>query len=340
MGSLTPKEIISCKMSNSASLPPELVLWSSQKEDYNALNSIKIVSFNVLAPCYKRLSQNIEGKTPRESSQRELWEERARKTIAFFKSSIFPYAHIIGLQEFWVAEYYQEIFREGAEEFGYKIHSLQRTGLKADAVAFMVHNSLEVLAFQEVFLCSISDRVALILKVRDKVSGRYLLIANTHLSFPHSDFDRFNQLRQIYTLAECIEEFAVTHNIKEATRIVMGDLNVINYSTVCDHLRSSGYVSCLYTCPPLDQDGNPVDVLQLVTHRNHKQEELGVDHIFVKPEQFSDSIKVTDSPIPAAFIESTEVVPNNLTATQWVEGFNLSDHRPISAHIVLGVKRT
>ena len=320
------------------------ILWPIQNLNAPGLTQLSIASFNLLAPCYKRLSQEYSGKTPRESSQQIIWEERAKKTLEFFELFLFPDIQIIGVQEFWVAPSYQSIFRNYCDSYGYTLHCLQRTGIKADAVAFMVHESLEVMAHQDVHLCSISDRVALLLWVRDRKSAIDLVVANTHLSFPHSDFDRFNQLRQIYYLTDAIDTFAKSHGIEGVDKIVLGDFNVVDKSGVCDHLRLCGYLSSLQLRPPEASSGCALDMSRLVTHRNHRKEEVGVDHIFIKRgssssgngESVDTTISGTDEkPKMNAYLSSTAVLPEYLDASAWAEDFTISDHRPVCANFVI-----
>ena len=49
----------------------------------------------------------------------------------------------------------------------------------------------------EVQLCQDCDRVALLLWLTQKGTGQHVVVANTHLTFPHSEADRQLQLRQV-----------------------------------------------------------------------------------------------------------------------------------------------
>ena len=75
---------------------------------------------------------------------------------------------------------------------------------------------------ENIFLCSQGDRVALLLWLRHKHSGKDLLIANTHLSFPHTIFDKMSQVRQVQKLTEDIEAFTGQHGIRRGTQIILG----------------------------------------------------------------------------------------------------------------------
>lgn len=135
----------------------------------------------------------------------------------------------------------------------------------------------DILGSENIHLCTIGDRVALLLWLRHKETDKHILVANTHLSFPHHAWDRMNQMQQMKKLLNGIESFAERHTIKTATRIgtvtpyeinlnyknkiscticyifyssVLGDFNVESNSPVCDHLRDSGYFSCFEVSPP------------------------------------------------------------------------------------------
>jgi hypothetical protein len=52
-------------------------------------HEMSMVSFNLLAPCYKRLAtRNNQGRRMRESQDDALWNERAQKTLKFLQGSL------------------------------------------------------------------------------------------------------------------------------------------------------------------------------------------------------------------------------------------------------------
>lgn len=344
--------------------------WEYNKDNCESVASFKIVSFNLLAPCYKRLQGTKDDSTGhrlRESTNNSLWRERADKTLRFFQNHLLgkpdesgnrkAKASIIALQEYWLNCDYTDLFDHDFTSLGYEVRHLQRSGKKTDAVALVVNIEMfDILGSENIHLCTIGDRVALLLWLRHKETDKHILVANTHLSFPHHAWDRMNQMQQMKKLINCIESFAERHSIKIATRIVLGDFNVESNSPVCDHLRESGYFSCFEVSPPANltlttvttdsQHSNnhqyhnskhhhhpphshqhhtsnshsdfnsniivssrggstspsppptsPFDMAvhlhninataaatKFVSHRTHKHEDLGVDHIFIKPE--------------------------------------------------------
>ncbi len=419
----------------------------------------------MLAPCYKRLPTRdmFTGHRIREASNHDIWSGRAENTLKFFRKEIFEKkTAIIALQEYWLDTRYSALFQKEFVQNGYEVSLLQRTGPKVDAVAMMVRSDVfEVLSSENVYLCSIADRVALILWLRHKQTGKNILVVNTHLSFPHSEADRFNQLRQMESLTAFIDSYAEKQHITAATRIVLGDFNVEASSPVCDHLRAAGYYSCFEVCPPVNaaapgehNAGSPRSAskskatessrvqqhqqhssqrpaaaytasssssssssssgfgissptsaahtavtscsvtshppsprksggfrlnsgLEFVSHHTHKEEDLGVDHIFVRPEcrprgdtaaigvassqqetvvrspinnsnssNSSSATMVSSSPVAVSaglaegvFVDHTAVLPRSLSAGHWQRDFAISDHRPVTATILFAVSR-
>lgn len=308
--------------------------WTEYKSGYDPTAQFNVISFNVLAPVYKRLqSLNVEtGNRKRESQNQELWRARATKTLQFFRDEVFPCTDILGMQEFWTDPQYRKIFDEDFEHFGYDVRVLQRTGSKLDAVVLAVKKDVfEVLGSLDVVLCSLSDRVALVLWLKHRATGKSFLVANTHLSFPHSALDKINQLRQMASLTTAMDKFAVSHNIEnDATRMIMGDFNVECTSRVCEHLRSLGYISCFEVSTPSnarliphslqDPPTSPTShnsralspkplrrrcSLRFVSHRNHRNEELGVDHIFVR------AANTINNPLSKDITNSTHDLPHS-----------------------------
>ena len=311
--------------------------WQLQQHLYSSIAEINVVSFNMLAPVYKRLSSLdlSTGYRKREASNTTLWKARGEQTLKFFDEELFKTTDIIGLQEFWLTDRsYLQYFTKAFQEHNYGMYSLQRTGDKSDAVVLLVKNTIfEMIQSENVYLCSEGDRVALLLWLKHRITGKEMLVANTHLSFPHTLADRMNQMQQMKKLTNAMDNFAQRHGIRHVTRLVMGDFNVESNSPVCDHLRNSGFYSCFEVHPPEndaspeietfetavsdspsqeeDEDDPsivknlhyqhddhrdedypanrrpdglcPKPLVSFVSHRNHHQEEVGVDHIFVKP---------------------------------------------------------
>jgi hypothetical protein len=166
---------------------------------------------------------------------------------------------------------------------------------------------------------------------------------------------------------------------------------------VCDHLRSEGYISTFEISPPtINPDAkNSVDVrdnsdskpsrhdreaagtvntggsheeevdseedLSWVSHCTHRQEEVGVDHIFFYNHNHAVSKKDAEKGGRAGaevsggdegslqpkqgwhgaslFIGDCRVLPEDMACASWDGSFDISDHRPISSQIFLGSGR-
>ncbi len=279
--------------------PYESLSWKDKNiHSHYSLASIRISSFNLLAPCYKRLAKRDEvtGRRKRESSDYETWNKRAVSTIDFFDKVLYPSSDIIAFQELWLDNDYLKLITDNISKSNYSIYMLQRTGEKNDAVALAYNNALfSIKGHEHIYLCSQGDRVALLLWLCHTATNKNLLIASTHLSFPHNVFDRMNQMRQMQTLTEAIDMYISKNNVGAATNIILGDFNVEGKSPVCDHLRDSGYFSSFEVIPPSNSNNDPVNrekSVKFVSHRTHRHEDLGVDHIFFKPElEYDQSAK-------------------------------------------------
>lgn len=132
---------------------------------------------------------------------------------------------------------------------------------------------------------------------------------------------------------EALDDFVAASRIYPSTRIILGDFNVVSSSPVCEHLRKSGFTSCLEICPPSNGSGSTT-VDSFVSHRNHRQEDLGVDHIFVRHDHVFRN-RPSDEPNMHVFVKESMVLPVSLDCSTWNESFVVSDHRPVSTTVML-----
>ena len=63
-----------------------------------------------------------------------------------------------------------------------------------------------------------------------------------------------------------------------------------------------------------------------VSHRTHREEQLGVDHVF---------LRVGGTERLRLEVYDTSVLPETLPCSAWVESFQLSDHRPVRATVAV-----
>jgi len=308
--------------------------WQDNEINLHKMGEFSVVTFNMLAPCYKRLEErDLLGRNRREADMG--WQDRANETLAFFEGELLKNFQVVSLQEFWLNEDYHQQFKRLVSRLGFSLYTLRRHATrKEDAVAIMVQTSeLRVKSYENVFLCSASDRVALVMWLEHKETKKNVIVANTHLSFPHTAKDVVNQKIQMEQLLLAMDAFATAKcGCPDASRIVMGDFNVEGSSEVCDMLRARGYHSSVDVSPPPIVAGDNKSSSEFVSHRTHRHEDLGVDHIFVKPEAF-----VEESKKGSFFASDTRVLPDSAPSTAWDEEFSISDHRPVGAKVVIGV---
>ena len=96
-----------------------------------ALNTFSICTFNVLAPCYKRLASEND----RESSYKSMWRTRHLAIINLLQSLQL---HLICLQEFWLNEQSFIKLYESHLSSKYSSYYVQRTHGHDDGLAIFV----------------------------------------------------------------------------------------------------------------------------------------------------------------------------------------------------------
>lgn len=180
---------------------------------------------------------------------------------------------IICLQEFWFDPSYETIFRSALGD-EYDFHTLKRTGGKSDGVAVLLRRGKwHMRSSMGMSLSPVGDRVALVMHLRSQDGGgassgveEDMILVNTHLAFPHTTFDRANQLSQIEMVTDSVEGFVRNAGLPTMTpRVVVGDLNVEETDPVCRHLGKSGFRSAFAS---LHREQ------RVITHRNHRGEEV------------------------------------------------------------------
>jgi mRNA deadenylase 3'-5' endonuclease subunit Ccr4 len=410
--------------------------WKSGNEDlYETTGNFSVVSFNMLAPIYKRLNgYDLHAKEQKRESQfLELWTTRAQKTKDFFEKEFFNSSDIIALQEFWMEKQYLDYFAREFYARNYELFCHQRTGSKHDSVVVLVNKAkFRVHGAKNLSLCAVRDRVALFLWLEHIPSKKHIVLSNTHLTFPHNPSESLKQLEQLEILLKEMKLFAEERQIpKNCLQLVVGDFNDGLHSRLGLSLNNHSFLSCFQISPPtnpreggteaeqLEEDyrdysqnqlmkkaqeaaarKNPASPSLFVSHRNHLQQDVGVDHIFIRQmgeeeeregerggmdwtavgnnhnhninhnsgnhhsplhllqEQFhhqnnnnnhstmkrSLSTQVAPSPPPSdrekVFVDSCSVIPRDRPCHHWPTDFGLSDHRPVTARILLAKRKT
>ncbi|CAF1104548.1 unnamed protein product [Adineta steineri] len=265
-------------------------------------NTFSVCTFNILAPCYKRLSSE----TDRESAYDNLWQTRHSSIIELLQSLE---SNIICLQEFWLkSSVFTQLYKSNLSS-KYNFYTLQRTGSLDDGLAILVDsNHIKVIDKCELILNDIGNRVGLLLHM--EFNGNNLLLLNVHLTFPHHRFELGVRLKQIEKFLELIYDYQKSKNLlNQCSIIICGDFNSSHYNDpVYQLIEKSQFLSSYRFI-----HGNE----PYVTHLTHRKEQLGVDFIFYKSNIFQ--------PI------SSELIPRGCNHLIWHDDsqWKLSDHRAI-----------
>ncbi|KAL0358824.1 UNVERIFIED_CONTAM: putative calcium-binding protein [Sesamum angustifolium] len=200
---------------------------------------VSCTTFNILAPIYKRLSQ--EDPSYRESDVKGFWLNRNKRILDWL---LCERASIICLQEFWV----------GNEELhplcsSYKVKSF----LILQGLLTAVHkDSFRIISHRELLFNDFGDRVAQLLHVelivpfsqcRNNNVRQEILIVNTHLLFPHNSSLCLERLRQVYKILQYVESYQYENKLNPLPILLCGDWNGSKSGHVYKFLRSQGFIS-------------------------------------------------------------------------------------------------
>eukprot|EP00002_Diphylleia_rotans_P007803 TRINITY_DN17464_c0_g1_i1.p1 TRINITY_DN17464_c0_g1~~TRINITY_DN17464_c0_g1_i1.p1 ORF type:complete len:275 (-),score=52.18 TRINITY_DN17464_c0_g1_i1:228-1052(-) len=268
------------------------------------MTSIKILTWNILAPCYKRMVTEKSEKVL-ESQFKSQYMDRSRQ---IFDMILGQKPDVVCLQEFWFrcpdfTHLFESCFTPQYETFG-----LQRTGSKADGVMTLISRALQV---QEVFpirFQDAGDRVALL--VNATKDGSNFLILNTHLTFHHGPFDTMLRKTQIRKIFESVETYKQSRSISTIPVFIAGDFNGEKSDYVVQYLLERNYRSAY----EVQHGGEPT-----VTHKDHNECEVAVDFIFLLQQPGHPLIKT----------HSAHLLPHGIPEKNFMEHFKLSDHRPL-----------
>ncbi|CAI5487919.1 unnamed protein product [Closterium sp. Naga37s-1] len=118
--------------------------------------------------------------------------------------------------------------------------------------------------------------------------GEEVVVANTHLLFPHNANSSIVRLCQVYKLLERIDGYREEHHAGALPVILCGDLNGTKQGNVYKLLRAHGFVSSFDSAHHHSDDDE-----QWVSHRNHHGNLCGVDYVWVlNPEQHHRTLAV------------------------------------------------
>ncbi|KAJ1429451.1 hypothetical protein B484DRAFT_396351 [Ochromonadaceae sp. CCMP2298] len=219
-------------------------LWSGPVLEQEAEEiSLKVISFNVLAPCYKRIE--VDGKKAIESDHEHIYLKRNTEIC---NQLVASKADIICLQEFWSSsEQLQQLYRSMLCEGDccYSMQVLPRTShwnQRGDSVAVFVRTPrLQIEDVRYILFHDVGDRVALMLLLalhpdqdqegeqsqekqggqegvqgeqgqalsvaRRKAPVQRFICVNTHLLFPHNPYSSKIRLREITKILGFVEGY-------------------------------------------------------------------------------------------------------------------------------------
>lgn len=291
---------------------------TSKQED-----RLKCLTFNIWAPCYKRIPVQQNNKsgasslnriarkfslstsliTQREAVFESLFLERNIQIVQLLHHAA---ADLVCLQEFWFNPKIHNLF-ENKLDSRFSFHYLKRTGTKQDGLATLVSRErFDVIGRNEIQYNDKLDRVALVLHLQTKGDEKQdLIVVNTHLAFPHHCWDVKTQNKQMTKLVEEIALFQERCFLQQAPVVIMGDFNSSRVD--CHPLRQASYESSFFVTHRRDPGA---------THLTHMNQQVSVDHIWVSENEML---------IP----QQSYLIPRDLADDSWQQTFHLSDHRPL-----------
>ena len=274
---------------------------------------LTICSFNVLASCYKRISN--ESSKARESDNIELSNKRL--------SSIFHFYHSLNADIYCIQEYWfnQHVITSYINNIGddYDIYTMQRTKGRKDGLCILIKkkNNIKVIEKIELNLLEIpSNRICLLLRCQFNTHNNNkeeFLLANIHLTFPHDEKDYQLRLLQLQLILKKIDLYIQHSTCDDNISVLLaGDFNLnthVRQDNVSLYLLNLGYQHYY----------NDIQVNTGITHLTHNNTQHLVDFIWQKNTSH------------AWCINQCYIYPKELDVNKWpnTNQYKLSDHRPV-----------
>ncbi|KAJ6226957.1 hypothetical protein M0813_10495 [Anaeramoeba flamelloides] len=262
---------------------------------------LKVTTFNILAPCYKRLNPG------RESTNPNLWKSRQRNILGLLLSSE---SDILCIQELWFDTLFMKNLKH--EFSGYEGIGVKRPNRMDGLGIFVKKSTYNLVDFESLTLNDEGYRVALLAQIRSKGdSSIEFLIVNTHLTFPHTKLELKLRLWQVKRIIKWVKQINSSKNLPV---IFTGDFNLI-HDNVYRYVKKQGFESCF-------EKSNKRE--PYVTHQNHRSEQVCTDFIFLKTDT---NCKTTCSS------NHSYLLPKGLPDENFPKDFSMSDHRPLVSEL-------
>lgn len=276
--------------------------------EYVGQTSIKITSFNILAPCYHKVSKSDDGKAIMEAEDKNRYMQR---NSIICDTLLATNSDVICLQEFWCAnEDIKQLYR--SKFSSYTLKELPRTShwrSREDGLAVLVKENKVILQdYRDILFHDCGDRIAqlilLAIKPVDSLGNQLpnipyqqLICVNTHLLFPHNEYSTKIRLREVSKILGFIESYrqinlCTTICGRSDVRIpivIAGDFNGSPKGAVHQYIRSQNYKSAI---EQIDSSAS------WISHRSHLKKNVAVDHIFYLNPSCQDEESLSNVPVP------------------------------------------
>lgn len=250
-----------------------------------------VISMNVLSPGYFRKTDRSDKKKRVEAQHAHAWQPRLRQQCRVLADLDLD---IATLQEFW---FKREVFDlvHDALGSGYMIVAAQRSGKKEDGVALLVRKERwQILSDRSIHLDDgHGDRSLALVLIQSRVSPECppVIVATTHLTYPHDAHDAPIRLQQAAAIARHIDEFASDAGAQASPVVLTGDFNGPCSDPAVRLLLDHGFASSFSACHGREA---------AITHLDHAGHASGVDFVFYRQGRRLAEGGETDAPDDSA----------------------------------------
>lgn len=291
------------------------------------MTKIKIVTWNILAPCYRVLQTAAPGQSPGSTPQtfsrhisrlekghKHIYEARSRHII---DTLLRMDVDVMCLQEFWFHADHLKLWQQCGIHHSYEMQIAKREGNKDDGCVIFYKRNMFKLIWEEKWIPSYwSTRIAQALRLAHAESGQEILLINTHLSFPHNYYSKIVQDREIKGILDYLR-LRLSASCPTPNVFLLGDFNANPRSSIYAHLLENGFVSAFYA----KHQREPV-----ISHHTHAGQHVSCDFIF----------GLEGNGCPTWRSDAAFLHPEHISDAEWLPEFDdISDHRPLCAHLAL-----